>query len=302
MKTMQTRIVLFIGVGLLITIIGIFLHNKSSLDRSNNTQDKPSNHIASTSNELEYLIGKDFDGVNEIIFRYKFPSKDQYAYDLKHIQTSNNKEFHNKLFGKYLYMREGEGHIGITNIPIQNRPSDLYFITRSVFHRDGYRIRYFAVYNPRIGRVVYESHGMFNTIMEYGDARLLPNGDIVMSILYPHYFDFGMGSSYEIVEYIGYDEKTERYVTKNTQYKDTFEELLTSLQKNNKCAVEEGGEPITFQEIKQRYGEDYECKSSESDLPIYGGKGITPKEFFLLSNRLTLIIQGNENSLLNDTF
>jgi hypothetical protein len=61
-------------------------------------------------------------------------------------------------------------------------------------------------------------------------------------------------------------------------------------------SVESGGQKLLFDEIKQKYGEDQACQSSNKSA--YISQGITPKTYFQIKNTVEEIIKGKDLSLL----
>lgn len=122
---------------------------------------------------------------------------------------------------------------------------------------------------------------------------ILDNGDIKLTFSYG-YYDYCQSCDYHLVKYIGYDEQRGIFVTRNTKYIDTFKTILSDIEKNNHCSIVDGGAQLTFEEIKNKYGESYQCRSSAETPPLLG---ITPKEYFELKDKVNSIINGKEKAI-----
>lgn len=156
-------------------------------------------------------------------------------------------------------------------------------------------VPYFLIYDLTNKKIIYkpDSSLYFNSRLK--NLTVIDNKEIKISMLYGFY-DYCQECGYNLTEFIGYEPTINQFVTKNKNHVDEIKKILVDLQKNSACSVESGGQKLLFDEIKQKYGEDQACQSSNKSA--YISQGITPKTYFQIKNTVEEIIKGKDLSLL----
>jgi hypothetical protein len=199
---------------------------------------------------------------------------------------------------------------GLRLIPLYPNNKQHYLIGNIYPDHGGYAYSHFVIIDiNNNNKILYESKKLFNKGI-FSNVWVLPNDELRLVIGYPKRAYYGLSPSYLLTEFIIYDQKTDSYISNNTAHKDKIKEVLNQIKKTNKCAVENGGKKITFEEIKKRFGENYKCRSNDeyfnSPNPGFANKPyngipilnpITPKEYFAITSFYTEILNNKEASL-----
>jgi len=237
--------------------------------------------IESVEEPFASTFGQDFDNIH---FRSE-PSKIVFYW-------MENGEYHESTIWKnnYPLLFRNELHVQRLNI---NQKSSLFLLTSEVPGNAGNLFQlYGLIYNPVKNQVLYETKGRFLE-GRYQTIKVNEKSDVALNF-YWSYYDYCNSCGYPLKEYLGWDEKTQTFKTKNTSYQSEFQSLLEEWEKLNKCFV--NGQSLTFEQISQLYGKDTSCQPSDPNAVMT--EGITPEEYFELTKIIKDITRRVEKSVL----
>lgn len=123
------------------------------------------------------------------------------------------------------------------------------------------------------------------------------SNDLGIYFLYSPKLDFCVQCGLEINEFYTYDEKQDKFVSNNLAHKDKIKKTADGIKEYNSCSPELGATKMTFSDIKEKYSENQQCKSSDSGLDTING--LTPKEYFTILQVYENILSGKEDSILD---
>jgi len=290
----KTAVALIIIFGLLI-VTGYFVINKNMLYQ----KELVSSTEKSKLDNIYYNIEPD-----TIIFRYKFiPESDEKTNPFHTISVVSKDKFPD-LFE--------EIKPSFRIIPLQVKDKLFYLIGNVYPDHGAYSYRNFVILDIfNKNKILYSSKKLFNNGI-FSNVWLMSNGDILIISGLHKRIDFGLSPSFEFREYIGYNNITNQYISKNIAYKKDIEKIVNEMDKYNGCSVKDGGPKVLFEEIKNKFGEDYVCHSSDeafnSPEPGFAGKPyngmpvfnpMTPREYFLIKNTYLDVLKGIEKSIFH---
>ncbi|MCS7093024.1 MAG: hypothetical protein NZL96_01115 [Patescibacteria group bacterium] len=168
-----------------------------------------------------------------------------------------------------------------------------FLIENLVFETGALSLNFAVIVNPESGRVVFSTQS-FRDSFNFREIEIMPNGDIKYSGL-GYFFDDCRQCGYRLFDFFSFDIKTDKYLLVNTKYQDEFRKILAEIERYNSCAAENGLE-LNFEEIKDRFGENFACRSSQNTTSQF--RGITPKDYFSLKKALEGIIYSNQERQL----
>lgn len=272
---------LFILFFIFIFRVGSSIQHKSESISKNNEVNQSNMKINKSWENVVWLIGN-----NQIVFQYKKNPNPQYQSDSSTITTIRAED------QPHLFERLDYNVIKVLPFTVGNKT--FYLLANVFYQAAGYTLHYATIVDIDSNKALYRTNDMIDS-GEFSNIQVLENGDIKVSTVYGHY-DFCRSCGYYLNEYLGYKEGI-GYVTKNANYKTEFIKLQSDINRNNHCAVINGGKQMTFEEVSQQYGENYQCRSSSS-TPVMTGS--SPKEYFNLKNKVDRIVKGEEVSLLDN--
>jgi len=223
---------------------------------------------------------------NRVEFRYKYPEKNDGSAVLWVFDKKNYPQF----------FRKAEG---IRIIPLQ-KGDKLFYVIGNVYQIGrSYAYNRFVIADIFGSRkIVYKSDRLFNRGI-YANIWVLPNEDLQLLFGYHKRADYGQRPTYFMYEIIGYNKKSQQFVSRNSKYPDQIKNLMVFYNKVAGCAVTAGGKKIPFARILNEQGENFRCRSSDKFKQIINP--ITPREYYLIRNLYSEILEGNEKSLFSLT-
>lgn len=262
--------------------------------------------LQTDENGVEYLV--DASG-NQITFYYPNPQDSKETLERRIDVVKKDSLKRSDLITDF-----GVDYLNITNIRNDGKPSN-YYLIRILANNwgGGYQTKYFKIYDPFKDKTYYESHGLFYETNIGSWTDIVENGHLKIAVSY-HRYDYCVHAcSHLVTEFIGYDAKTDKFVSQNTKHKEEIGETLKGLNEENRCSPKNRSPKMTFEEIKEKYGEDNPCASSDEsfnhpepgfDEKPYNGfpmtsKPITPKEYFTVKKAFEDILNGKEVSLMD---
>ncbi|MFN4212447.1 MAG: hypothetical protein ACK4FL_00560 [Microgenomates group bacterium] len=234
--------------------------------------------INNIQNNVLWYIGE-----NKIEFHYKNPPKGQEDNTL--IFTIDKDGF------KDLFHRLDYNVINIE--PINFKEKTLYLISNIFYQAGSYSLYYALILDLETKNVLYQTPDLIKK-GAFSNLKVLKNGDVRISTLYPNY-DVCRSCAFEMVDFLRY--QNGKFFPVNTFYKEEFKRMYKTIKKEDSCYVVPGEKRLTFKLIKEQFGNDYQCRASEKSLPEF--RGATPKEYFLLKEKIEKIINGQERRVFD---
>ncbi len=270
---MKKRLFLFFLIVAIFVFSGIFFNKK-------NLKTDESKKINKVNDNIFWYFG-----ANKIEFHYKNPPKGEEDNSL--IFSIDNEIF------KDLFYRLDYNVIKIE--PINLKEKILYLIANNFYQAAGYNLYYALILDLENKKVVYQTPKIIKN-GTFSEIALLKNGDFKISTFYPNY-DYCRSCAFEMVDFLRYQDGN--FIPVNTFYKEEFKRIYETLKKEDGCYVGSGEKRLTFEQIKEQLGEDYQCRASVKSLPEF--RGATPKEYFLLKEKIEKIIKGQEIRIFDES-
>lgn len=176
--------------------------------------------------------------------------------------------------------------------PVNFNKKVLYLVSNNFYQAGGYFLYFGVILDLENKKVLYQTPEIIKK-GSFSYWEILENGDFKISTYYPHY-DFCQSCAFELADFIRYQEN--KFFSVNTHYKETFKKISEVYEKENSCYITPGGKRLAFEEIRARFGENYQCRSSVKDFDNF--LGATPKEYFLFKGEIEKILTGNEAWIL----
>jgi len=184
---------------------------------------------------------------------------------------------------------------------IKDRRSDKEFILilKNVHERGGYTPRYGLIYDPELGKVIYETPELLPYSHLFSSVKVNDQNRTVRIAFDPYLFwnrdPFGAVGFIEIVEY---NSEEKKFVPVGNKYPGEFEELLDE-QYNLESKCNFGGGKKSIAEILKTAGRDAKCEVDETDKSFADNEDfITIGEFMDIRQRILDVIDGKRRSML----
>lgn len=246
-------------------ILFFLLKNKSTKNSYQNYK-----HI--NQNIVWYFSNK------KIEFHYKKPPKGEEDNTLIFTVDEGNT--------KDLFYRLDYNVIKIEPLNFTNK--NIFLLANRFYEAGGYTLYFAAILDLDNKKIIYKTGNLVKK-GTFSFLEILNNGNIKISTLYPRY-DYCRSCAFEMLDFLRYQDG--KFISVNTLYKEEFERIYKTIKKEDGCYVLPGEKRLTFEQIKEQLGEDYQCRASEKSLPEF--RGATPKEYFLLREKIEKIISGQE--------